>query len=50
VLNLTMAGALIFTSAAFVRIDTGVALLAGLTGLMFIVREVYSTEEPDNDR
>lgn len=44
-LNLTMAAALIFISAMFVRIDTGVTLLAGLTGLMFIIKEVYSTEE-----
>ena len=44
-LNLTMAGLLVFTSAAFVRIDTGVTLLAGLTGLMFIVRETLSKED-----
>ena len=48
-LNLTMAGLLIFISAMFTRIDTGVTLMAGLTALMFIIREACRPKESDNE-
>ena len=44
-----MAGLLVFISAVFTRIDTGVTIMAGLTALMFCIRETYSTKESDNE-